>query len=73
MRDVIISSVKSRVRLLTHEYGTRIPTSLEHDQQLDIKNENSFWRKAIDKETINVDIAFEVLETIKVSLTDGRQ
>ena len=64
-RDVIISSVKSRIRRTMHKHGTEIPTSLEHARRLDIKNGDDFWRKAIDKEMLNVGIAFEVLEDLQ--------
>jgi len=61
-QDDIISSVKSKICQLTHKHGTEIPNSLEHARQLDIKNGNDFWRKAIYKEMLNVGIAFEVLD-----------
>ena len=57
-RDVIISSVKSRIFRTTHKYGTEIPTSIEHARKLDEANGNDFWRKAIKKEMMNVGIAF---------------
>ena len=61
-RDVIISSVKSRIFRTTHKYGTEIPTSIEHARKLDEANGNDFWRKAIKKEMMKVVITFEVLE-----------
>ena len=48
-RDVIISSVKYRIRRTTYKYGIKIPTSLEHVSKLDKANGNYFWRKAIEK------------------------
>ena len=41
-RDVIISSVKSRVRRITHKYGQEVPSSLEHARKIDLANGNSF-------------------------------
>ena len=61
-RDVIISSVKSRIRCTTYKYGIEIPTSIEHERKLDEANGNDLWRKATKKEMINVGIEFEVLE-----------
>ena len=61
-RDVIISSIKTRIRKTTHKYGIEIPTSIEHAYLIDEKNTNRFWRDAIEKEMHNVGIAFEVLE-----------
>ena len=55
-------SVKSRIRRTTYKYGIEIPTSLEHARKLDEAKGNDFWRKAIEKEIMNVGIAFEVLE-----------
>ena len=59
---MIISSVKSRIRRITHKYGHEIPRNLEHVRKLDLENGNDFWRKAIEMEMLNVGIAFEVLE-----------
>jgi len=59
---VIISSVKSRIKCITHKYGQEVPKLLERARKLDIANENSFWREAIEKEMLNVGIVFEVLE-----------
>ena len=40
-----------------------MPTSIEHAYQLDVKNGNTFWRDAINKEMYNVSVAFEILES----------
>ena len=61
-RDVIISSVKARVRRTTHKYGFEVPRNLKHAYEIDTKNGNDFWRKAIEKEMHNVGIAFEILD-----------
>ena len=61
-RDTIISLVKARVRKTTHKYGIEIPTSIAHAYELDTKNGNDFWKKAIEKEMSNVGIAFEILD-----------
>ena len=61
-RDVIISAVKARVRRTTHKYGFEVPRNLKHAYEIDAKNGNDFWRKAIEKEMHNVGIAFEILD-----------
>ena len=40
-RDVILSTVKSRIRRTTHKYGIEIPTSLYHGHELYQKNRYS--------------------------------
>ena len=59
--DRIISLVKARIRKTTHKYGIEIPTSIAHAYELDRKNGNDFWRKAIEKEMQNVGVAFKIL------------
>ena len=61
-RDVILSEVKARIRKTTHKYGIEIPTSVENAYEVDTKNNNDLWQKAIDKEMMNVGVAFQVLE-----------
>ena len=61
--DVILASVKSRIRKTTHKYGIELPTSQTHAYKIDRKNKNTFWRDAINKEMLNVGIVFEVLPT----------
>ena len=62
-RDRIIASVNTRVRKATHKYGVEMPTSIEHAYQLDVKNGDTLWRDAINKEMYNVSVAFEILES----------
>ena len=61
-RDVILSKVKARICKTTHKYGIEIPTSVENAHEIDVKNNNDLWRKAIDKEMTNVSVAFQVLD-----------
>jgi hypothetical protein len=61
-RDRIISAVRARTRRVTHKYGVEMPTSVQHAYELDRRNGNQFWTKAIQKEMINVGIAFQILE-----------
>ena len=60
-RDVIISSMKARVRKVTHKYGIELPRDVGHALWLDQKNSNDFWAKSLEKEMTNVGIAFEIL------------
>ncbi len=62
-RDVILSAIKSRIRKTTHKYGIEIPRSIEHGNQIDRTNDNTFWRDALAKEMHNVGIAFEILSS----------
>ena len=56
-RDRIIASVNSKYKKKTHKYGIEIPNSVQHAYELDKKNGNDFWRKAIQKEMGNVLVA----------------
>jgi hypothetical protein len=66
-RDVIISAVKSRMNRVTHKYGVEMPYSVEQAYALDRKNGNTIWADAIGLEMTNVGIAFEVLESVKMT------
>ena len=67
-RDVIIAAVKSRVHKATHKYGIEIPRNVRQAHAIDQKNNNTLWKDAIDKEMLNVGVAFEVLEDNKTPL-----
>ena len=64
-RDVILSTVKSRIRRTTHKYGIEIPTSLYHGYELYQKNRYSLWRDAIKLEIHNNGVGFQILEENK--------
>ena len=61
-RDVIVSAVKARTRKVTHKYGIELPTTVEEAYELDRRNGNDYWAKAIAKEMKNVGIAFQLLD-----------
>ena len=61
-RNSIIAKVKSRYWLKTHKFGIELPKSVEHALELDRKNGNDYWKKAIDEEMKNVRPAFQVHE-----------
>ena len=62
-RDLIISSVKQRVKKRTHKYGVEVPSTVEEAYLFDKKNGNTFWRDAINKEMKNVIVAFDILDS----------
>ena len=64
--DIIISKVKARIRKTSHKYGIEIPTSVKDANDIDIRNNNNFWRDAILKEMMEVRIYVKVLEYGKV-------
>ena len=59
-RDSIIAAVNSCVRKATHKYGIEIPTSVEHTEEIDKRNQSTFWQDAINFSDIG--IAFKILE-----------
>ena len=65
---MILAAVKSRVRKATHKYGIELPRHTEHAYRIDSANNNTFWRDAIDKEMLNIGIAFEVFPEGKAAL-----
>eukprot|EP00957_Ditylum_brightwellii_P092131 7014689-Ditylum_brightwellii.AAC.1 len=69
--DIIISSVKARVRKTTHKYGIEIPTIPLHAYEIDVANVNIFWQDAIRKEMTNIGIAFKILEN-DINIPSGR-
>ena len=61
-RDHIISKVKVRFLKKSHKFGVEVPNSVQGAYDLDMKNNNTFWRDAIHKEMTNVAVAFHILE-----------
>ena len=62
-RDAILAAVRLRARKRTHKYGIELPYTAEEALELDKKNGNDFWEKAIAKEMRNNAIAFQILES----------
>ena len=48
-RDRILSKVKSRYWKRTHKFGIELPKTVEDALALDRKNDNNFWKLAIEK------------------------
>ena len=61
-RDTIIAAVNSRVRKATNKYGIDIPTSVEHLEDIDKRNQNTFWKDATNLKISNIGIAFKILK-----------
>ena len=55
-----MSEISSRVRRCSHRYGIEVPTSIASAKEIDEKNGNEFWEKAIKKEMTNIGIAFSI-------------
>ena len=60
--DRIIAAVNARVHHTTHKYGIEVPTSMDHAKRIDAYNGNRFCHDAIDKETTNAAVAFEIVD-----------
>ena len=58
-RQAIVAKVKSWYWRTTHKFGVELPHSVEEAYKLDEKNNNNYWRAAIEKEMSRVRVAFE--------------
>ena len=65
-RDRILSKVKTRHRVKTHQYGVELPKSVSDALRIDKETGTDFWTKAIEKEMKNVMIAFEFRDDDKM-------
>ena len=43
-KDRIISAIRARIKVKTHKYGIRIPSTVEEAYEIDRMNNNTFWR-----------------------------
>ena len=59
-RDRNLAAVNFWVSKATHKYGIEIPTSVEHTEEIDKRNQSTFWQDAINLS--NIGIAFKILE-----------
>ena len=62
-RDIILSSVKARVRQTNIKYGIKVPRTLKEALLFDEENNNTLWRDAIDKEMNGILPGFDFPET----------
>ena len=67
-RDRIIQKVKMRYRKRTHKYGIEVPSSVQTALEIDERTGTDMWRKAIEKEMRNVQVAFDVRDDGKVPI-----
>ena len=58
-RQAIFAKVKSQYWRMTHKFVVKLPHSVEEAYKLDEKNNNNYWRAAIEKAMSRVWIAFE--------------
>ena len=49
MKDKIIAKVKSLMKKVTHKYGLELPRNVNHEYELDKRNNNTLWADAINK------------------------
>ena len=61
-RNRIINIVKYRTKIRNMKYGIKIHLTLTEAEQLDKDNGNDLWKKAIEKETKGIRIAFQLLK-----------
>ena len=57
-RDVMVSSIDSRIKKRTHKYGIEIPTSHKEAIRLDTLNGNKLWADSRKLEMSNVAVTF---------------
>ena len=61
-RDRIIKKVKTRYFRRTHKFGIELPKTVAEAFAIDKKTGTDLWRKAIEKEMRNVQVAFDIKE-----------
>ena len=61
-RDRIIKKVKTRYFRRTHKYGIELPKTVADAFAIDQKTGTDLWRKAIEKEMRNVQVALDIRE-----------
>ena len=73
-RDRVIKRVQKRYWKRSHKFGIELPKSVEHALEIDRHTGTDFWRKAIEKEMRNVQVAFDIREdgTIPVGFKEIR-
>jgi hypothetical protein len=68
-RDVMLSKINARIRKTTHKHGVETLTSVDNANEIDRRNNNTFWKDALAKEMTEVGVAFEALkESIKAPI-----
>ncbi len=62
-RDRIIGAIKTRYLKRTHKFGIQMPKTIQEALAIDRETGTDHWRRAIEKEMKNVEIAFEFLDS----------
>ena len=60
--DVIVASVNWRISKTSHKYGIKVPVSITRAIDLDLRNKDTHWQDAINKEIRNKYVAIEILD-----------
>ena len=58
----IEKAIIARVHATKFKFGIEVPQNYNHAKELDIKNGNNDWDKAVEKEMDGIQIAFDILE-----------
>mmetsp|Transcript_15996 Transcript_15996/g.23839 ORF Transcript_15996/g.23839 Transcript_15996/m.23839 type:complete len:1130 (+) Transcript_15996:7540-10929(+) len=61
-RDRMIGKIAKKYVKTSHKFGIRVPKTVDEALQIDKETGTDFWRKAIEKEMLNVRCAFEEKE-----------
>ena len=61
-RESRMSQVTSRIRKISHKHGFEAPNSLNHADEIDSRNNSTFWKDSIAKEMSIIGVAFDALE-----------
>jgi hypothetical protein len=65
----MLSKINARIRKTTHKHGVETLTSVDNANEVDRRNNNTFWKDALAKEMTEVGVAFEALkESIKAPI-----
>ena len=69
----MIKKIKARFVRRTHKFGIEIPNTVKKALELDKKNGNDFWQKAIEKEMNNFMPDFKLTDNVDGKETIGMQ
>ena len=61
-RNVIISTIKYRIKKITHKYVINTPVNAKYASNIEDKNQNRFWKDTTEEEMNNDGIIFGILK-----------
>ena len=61
-RDIIVSSINFRGDVKNAKYGIKITNAIQECTEIEQKNGNNLWHKAVEYEMKNISVAFEILD-----------